>query len=136
MKTRGYVGWGLLFAAALWSGCGDDDNPMAPGTELVGSWILVSSNELNAESIARVQPRLTFEADGTMIITRTLDGVVTQDTRRWRVVTEGALEETLTIDGQEVVRTWQYTLEGGTLTLLHEGDDGETRFLEVYERGS
>ena len=110
MKMRSRVGWGLLFAAALWGGCADDDSPMAPGSELVGSWILVASNELNAESIARIQPRLTFEADGTMIITRTLDGVITEDMRRWRVDTEDILEETLVVDGQEVIRVWRYSL--------------------------
>ncbi len=134
-KTRSRVSWGLLFAAALWSGCGDDDNPMAPGTELVGLWILVSSNELSAESIERIQPRLIFDADGRMTITRMLDGVVTEDTRRWTVDTKGILQETLIVDGQEVIRVWRYSLQNGTLTLVHETETGEVRFSEVYERG-
>lgn len=134
MEKRSRVGRGLLLAAVLWSGCADDERPMAPGTELVGAWILVSSNELNAESIARIRPQLTFETDGTMTITRTLDGIVTRDTRRWRVDTAGILQENLVVDGLELVRAWRYSLEDGTLTLVHENETGEQRFLEVYER--
>jgi hypothetical protein len=116
------------------SSCGDDNNPAAPDTELVGTWILVSSNELSAESIARIGPRLQLDADGTMIIFRTLDGAVTKDMRRWAISEAGLFEETLTIEGQDVVRIWQYTLEGVTLTLIHEAETGEERFVEVYVR--
>ena len=34
---------------------------------------MVSSNELSAETIVRVESRLILEADGTMILTRKLD---------------------------------------------------------------
>jgi hypothetical protein len=124
----------LLLIAVWLSSCGEDGNPAAPETELVGTWILVSSNELSAESIARIEPRLQLDADGTMIISRTLDGVITEDVRRWAVSEEGLFEETLTIEGEDVVRIWQYTLEGVTLTLVHEAETGEDRFVEVYVR--
>lgn len=124
----------LLLIAVWLSSCGEDGNPAAPETELVGTWILVSSNELSAESIARIEPRLQLDADGTMIISRTLDGVVTEDVRRWAVSEEGLFEETLTIEGEDVVRIWQYTWEGATLTLVHEAETGEDRFVEIYVR--
>ena len=124
----------LLLIAVWLSSCGEDGNPAAPETELVGTWILVSSNELSAESIARIEPRLQLDADGTMIISRTLDGVVTEDVRRWAVSEEGLFEEALTIEGEDVVRIWQYTLEGATLTLVHEAETGEDRFVGIYVR--
>ncbi len=71
-----------------------------------------------------------------MVLTRFQEGEVSENRRRWAINDDGGFDGNLVIDAQEVVRSWEFAVDGGTLTLVHRGEDGESRFVEFYVKST
>ena len=71
-----------------------------------------------------------------MVLTRFQNGKVAENRRRWAINDDGRFDGNLVIDAQEVVRLWELAVDGGTLTLVHRGEDGESRFVEFYVKST
>ena len=79
-----------VLAALLFIGCGDDDSPTAsnPGDELVGTWVGVSSTEFEseAEEEAFRNTTVVVRRDGTMSLSREVEGLSIAIERTWEIV--------------------------------------------------
>ena len=110
-------------------GCGDDDSPTAPGDELVGTWISVSTTDADQSDFSGVL--MTIRADGTLTQSFTVEGITVTVEGTWEIV-GGKLISVFTGGGETEQFTESYTLRGDRLTLV----DDEDGTVEIWERRS
>ena len=122
-----------VLVVLLFIGCGDDDSPTAsnPGDELVGTWVGVSSTELEseAEEEAFRNTTLVVRRDGTWSQSTEVEGVSIAIEGVWEIV-GGKLIVILTVAGETVTASGSYTIRGNRLTVV----DDENDTVEVWER--
>ena len=117
-----------VLAALLFIGCGDDDSPTAPGDELVGTWVGVSSTD-EAEEEAFRNATLVVRRDGTMSLSVEVAGLSIAIEGVWEIV-EGKLISIVSFAGETETISESYTIRGNRLTLV----DDESGTVEIWER--
>ncbi|MEE2727623.1 MAG: lipocalin family protein [Candidatus Latescibacterota bacterium] len=116
----------LLLGFFIVSACGDDE-VVGPARDLVGTWQMVSESSGNFD-LKNITVTLTFKKSGK------LSGVFDAGTLSTPVkgdwyISSGYLVMEVNIGGIIDVTTFEYTIEGDTLTTVSY--DGT---IEVYQR--
>ena len=123
--------FGILMMGLLVSvvGCGRD-SPTGPGSDLVGTWIVISDSS-DTFDLSLFDAKIKFSESGSFVGTiKSKDGSVGIEIEgTWSVVGDN-LVLTTTIDGETDVNKGQYSINGRQLTIVY--DNGGT--VEVYRR--
>jgi hypothetical protein len=123
MRYLALVLVGLLVA------CSDDDNPTssAPGSELVGTWVGISTTDPTEEPFAGVI--WVIRADGTGRQSLSIQGLEISVEMTWESVA-GKLVSAVSIGGETQVISEAYTVRDDRLTLV----DDTNGTVEIWER--
>lgn len=118
----------LAMALLIVAGCGkkddDNNNPVAPGHNpaLVGTWVSATYSIFGADPVAPdpdsgILPliEVTLDEDGTLVYTRTQEGVETTGTGTWS--TTGSTATINLSDGLAITGTFTLNEAGNELTV-------------------
>ena len=119
-----FVLTGFLLVGCLGaSGC---DSPTAPGEELVGTWILISTTETDAP----IGIRMVLRKDGTFKQSLSVEGITLSVTGTWEIVGDKLITVFDPVGGEVQSFSEEYTVRDGRLTLVDDKDGS----VEIWER--